>query len=73
MVHRPRRPGGLGAGAARAPGGRRGFMLRDYTARELTVGPGAEVAAGETMAGWTWVTTTDGRSGWVPNTALAAS
>jgi hypothetical protein len=48
-------------------------MLRDYTARELTVGPGAEVAAGETMAGWTWVTTTDGRSGWVPNTALAAS
>ena len=53
--------------------GRRGFMLRDYTARELTVGPGAEVVAGETMAGWTWVTTTDGRSGWVPNTALSAT
>lgn len=29
-------------------------MLRDYTAKELSVQPGAEVTVGEAMNGWVW-------------------
>jgi hypothetical protein len=45
-------------------------MLEDYTARELTLPVGADVVVQRSVAGWAWVTTQDGRSGWVPQTCL---
>jgi GNAT superfamily N-acetyltransferase len=50
--------------------GKRGVMLRDYTARELSVRAGTEVEPGEAIAGWVWVTSAEGRSGWIPETPL---
>ena len=41
-------------------------LLRDYTARELTVGSGEAVTATHTESGWAWVTNAAGHSGWVP-------
>jgi hypothetical protein len=46
--------------------GQEGFMLRDYTARELSVRRGAEVTVGEAMSGWVWAATADGLAGWIP-------
>jgi SH3-like domain-containing protein len=51
--------------------GEAGDMLRDYSARELTVEAGSEVSVHETQADWAWVTGPDGRSGWVPIGCLA--
>jgi hypothetical protein len=50
--------------------GREGFMLRDYTAKELSVRPGAEVTVGEAMSGWVWAITADGRAGWIPTRCI---
>jgi len=41
-------------------------MIRDYTARELSLEPGDEVYAILRESGWIWVTTAAGGSGWVP-------
>jgi hypothetical protein len=45
-------------------------MLRDYTAKELSVPTGAEVTLGEAMNGWVWVTAADGSAGWIPATCI---
>lgn len=50
--------------------GQEAVMLRDYTARELSVDTGAEVTVGEAMNGWIWVTAADGQAGWIPGTCL---
>jgi hypothetical protein len=47
-------------------------MLQDYTARELSVPVGAEVILQRALCGWAWVTTPDGRAGWIPETCIAA-
>jgi hypothetical protein len=52
--------------------GREAVMLRDYTARELTVSAGAEVSVGEAIHGWVWATDADGHTGWVPETCIGA-
>ena len=41
-------------------------LLRDYTARELTVASGDLVTGSLTESGWAWVTNATGHSGWVP-------
>jgi hypothetical protein len=47
---------------------RRGWAIaRDYDAIELTVDEGEEVHVLLAEAGFLWVTTADGRSGWVPD------
>jgi SH3-like domain-containing protein len=51
--------------------GQNAVMLRDYTARELTVRAGAEVVCEQAIAGWAWVTDADGRTGWLPESCLA--
>jgi hypothetical protein len=51
--------------------GQEAVLLRDYTARELSVRAGAEVTVGEAINGWVWVTAGDGRAGWIPATCLA--
>ena len=43
-----------------------GTLLRDYTARELTVRAGEVVTAAFTESGWAWGTNATGGSGWVP-------
>jgi hypothetical protein len=48
-------------------------MLRDYTARELSVRAGAEVTVGEVISGWVWASDADGRAGWIPETCIAWS
>ena len=40
-------------------------LLRDCDARELSVKSGEQVAVLEEIGGWTRVTATDGRTGWV--------
>jgi hypothetical protein len=50
--------------------GQEGVMLRDYTAKELSVHTGAEVTLGEAMSGWVWVTAADGCAGWIPATCI---
>jgi Variant SH3 domain len=50
--------------------GQEGLMLRDYTAKELSVRPGAEVTVGEAMNGWVWVSAADGGAGWIPATCI---
>ena len=52
--------------------GAEAVMLQDYTARELTVQEGAEVLVEHAINGWAWVTAVDGRSGWIPQTCIAA-
>ena len=47
-------------------------LLRDYTARELTVESGQVVTASFTESGWAWVTNATGDSGWVPLKHLAS-
>jgi hypothetical protein len=46
-------------------------LLRDYTARELTVRAGERVTASLTESGWAWVTNEAASSGWVPLAHLA--
>lgn len=41
-------------------------LLRDYTARELTVESGELLDALLTESGWAWVANSTGQSGWVP-------
>ena len=48
-----------------------GTMLRDYTARELTVSEGAAVVIGEAVSGWLWVTDAQGRAGWIPEICVS--
>jgi hypothetical protein len=48
------------------------ILLQDYTARELSVSAGAEVILHHALSGWAWVTTPDGRAGWIPQTSIAA-
>lgn len=43
-----------------------GFLLRDYTARELTVEAGTVLTAEWEESGWIWATDGDGGTGWVP-------
>jgi hypothetical protein len=43
-----------------------GVALRDYSAAELTVAVGDELALGEEAGGWFWATNHAGRGGWVP-------
>ncbi len=45
-------------------------MQRDYTAAELSIDAGEELAVDITEAGWGWAHTGDGREGWVPMTCL---
>ena len=46
-------------------------MVRDYTARELSVRAGVEVLVQDRICGWMWVTDTDGNEGWIPETCVA--
>ena len=46
-------------------------MLRDYTARELSVRAGADVRIVEAVSGWVWVTDARGQEGWIPQTCVA--
>ena len=48
--------------------GSEALMLRDYTARELTVRAGAEVVLHASISGWVWATNGDGDEGWIPET-----
>lgn len=48
------------------------LVLRDYTARELSVEAGVEVVLDHVTSGWAWVIAPDGRSGWIPQACLAA-
>jgi Variant SH3 domain len=50
--------------------GQEGVILRDYTARELSVCRGDEITVGEAMSGWVWATSADGRAGWIPTTCI---
>ena len=52
--------------------GSEAIMLQDYTARELSVQAGTEVVLQHAISGWAWVTASDGRAGWIPQTCLAA-
>ena len=47
------------------------LMVRDYTARELSVRAGVEVLVQDRICGWMWVTDTDGNEGWIPETCVA--
>ena len=70
----------------RSPSGREGWIpaellepddsggarvIASYDARELTVGEGDRVNAGDSRAEWTWCEAVDGRAGWVPDRCLA--
>jgi hypothetical protein len=46
-------------------------MVRDHTARELSVRAGAEVVCEQAIAGWAWVTDANGRAGWLPESRRA--
>jgi len=48
-----------------------GRLLRDYTARELTVDRGEMVEIMEEVGGWLWVATSDGHQGWIPSRSVA--
>jgi len=64
----------------KAPDGRQGWVpgqildiaegnavaRRDFDARELGVEAGDTVMSSESLNGWAWCETSDGRSGWVP-------
>ncbi len=52
--------------------GPRGRLVRDYSARELTVARGDEIRALEEVGGWARAEAPDGRTGWVPVRALGA-
>jgi SH3-like domain-containing protein len=47
-------------------------MRRDYTARELSVPAGADVAIHDRVAGWLWVTDVNGIQGWIPESCLSS-
>lgn len=47
-----------------------GRLLRDYTARELTVDLGEMVEILEEVGGWLWVATNDGYQGWIPSRSV---
>jgi hypothetical protein len=51
--------------------GQDAVMLRDYTARELSVQAGAEVVLHHAISGWVWATDPDGHAGWLPESCLA--
>jgi len=46
--------------------------LRDYDAKELTVGQGELVTVIEAISGWSWCETDDKRRGWMPTKCLTA-
>jgi hypothetical protein len=48
------------------PSGDVGVMRCDYTARELTISVGEELALHKSESGWYWATNKEGESGWVP-------
>ena len=52
--------------------GSEAVLLRDYTARELSVEAGARVVVHHAVSGWAWVTGSDGRADWIPQTCIAA-
>jgi variant SH3 domain-containing protein len=47
-------------------------MRQDYTARELSVPAGAEVVLHHAVNGWAWVSSSDGRAGWIPESCIRA-
>ena len=47
-------------------------MRQDYTARELSVQAGAEVVLHNAVNGWAWVSSSDGRAGWIPESCIRA-
>jgi hypothetical protein len=47
-------------------------MRQHYTARELSVQPGAEVVLHHAVNGWAWVSSSGGRAGWIPESCLRA-
>ncbi len=49
------------------------FLLRDFTATELSVSAGEKVIVSEEVAGWAWCTNIDKVSGWVPADCICAS
>jgi hypothetical protein len=48
-----------------------GRLVRDYTAREVTVAVGEVVEIFEEIGGWLWIATHDGREGWIPAKSVA--
>ena len=52
--------------------GPEGVMLRDYTAREVSVQAGVEVVVHQVVSGWAWVSVADGRAGWLPQSCLGS-
>lgn len=53
-----------------AAGAGSGSAGRAYEAIELSVEAGELLAAGESVAGWTWCVKADGSAGWVPDGKL---
>lgn len=51
--------------------GQEAILLRDYTARELSVRAGTEVTVQEVISGWVRATDGDGREGWLPQACIA--
>jgi uncharacterized protein YgiM (DUF1202 family) len=47
-------------------------MRQDYTARELSVQAGVEVVLHHAVNGWAWVSSSDGRAGWIPESCIRA-
>lgn len=47
-----------------------GRLLRDYTARELTVDRGEMVEIIEEVGGWFWAATNDRHQGWIPSRSV---
>lgn len=45
-------------------------VTEDYAAVELTVSGGEDVRVHRELAGWLWVSTRDGREGWIPANAV---
>ena len=45
-------------------------VREDYTARELSLPAGVEVVVHRVLAGWAWISTQDGRTGWVPQSSI---
>ncbi|MFX1496597.1 MAG: SH3 domain-containing protein [Promethearchaeota archaeon] len=46
--------------------GNNAIMLKDYDATELTVSIGEEFLIELEESGWIWVTSENGKSGWIP-------
>ena len=59
--------------AIRAESGREGVALDEYTARELTASVGERVRRVREVAGWLWVESESGATGWIPKECVGGA